>query len=160
MVNMVCYLKFERVMIQPPDKRTETPLVSTLQSIQKSFALDQERATSLYSPEMIALVKAARTAKIVNKTRQRQRELRGEVTKRARKRLQKRPPPHRLEKMTEEEKLEDRVMREVSWGGYSGRIKAQAKEKHRMTGARKQDVGALPRLEEASIKGPAVGESE
>jgi hypothetical protein len=98
---------------------------------------------------MMALVKAARTAKIANKTRERQRELRGEVTKRSIKRLRKRPPPHRLEKMTEEEKMEDKVMREVSWGGYSGSIKAQVKKKHRMTRARREGVEALPRTEEA-----------
>lgn len=134
--------------------------MSTLQEINKSYALDQERATTIYSPEMIARIKAARTAKIANKTRERQRELRGEVTKRSIKRLQQRPPPHILQKMTEEEKFGDRVMREVSLGGYSGRIKAQAKDKDRSMKVHKEDNPALPSLGDPGIKVPQVNETE
>lgn len=102
-----------------------------LDSIQESFKLDQERANSVYSPEMIAMIKAARTVKIENKTRERQRELRGEVTKRSIRLKKKGPPAHILSRMTPEQRRLDKVAREVSWGGYSGRIKREMRMRQR-----------------------------
>jgi hypothetical protein len=100
-----------------------------LKIIQESYDREHARSTSVFSPEMIAMVKAARRYKIENKTRERQREIRGEVTKRSVMLLKKGPPAHVLDKMTAEQKRLDKVAREVSWGGYSGIIKRQLRMK-------------------------------
>ncbi|KAG8796581.1 hypothetical protein FRC17_007976, partial [Serendipita sp. 399] len=60
----------------------ETAIRDSLKSITQSFELDRQRAASKFTPEMITLIKNARKAKIANKTRERERELRGEVTNR------------------------------------------------------------------------------
>jgi hypothetical protein len=87
---------------------------------------------------MIASIKRARAFKIENKTRERRRELRGEVTSALLKRMNQGPPAHVLTKMSDEERRVDRVVREVSVGGYSGKIKAeeQAKRRNRALSAR------------------------
>lgn len=102
-----------------------------LDTINASFHLDRERATSVYTPEMLASIKRARTFKIENKTRERQRELRGEITNRVLKRMRQGPPAHVLQRMSAEERQIDRVMREVSLGGDSGRIKVEERAKRR-----------------------------
>jgi hypothetical protein len=74
---------------------------------------------------MIDMVKQARRRKVENKTRERQREKRGEILTKTLKRMQKRPPPHVAVKMTAEQLRDDAIMREASHGGYSGRVKAR-----------------------------------
>jgi hypothetical protein len=74
---------------------------------------------------MIDMVKQARRRKIENKTRERQRERRGEILTKTLKKMRKRPPPHFLIKMSAEQLRDDAIMREVSQGGYSGQVKAR-----------------------------------
>ena len=114
-----------------------TGVKSVLEIISNSFQLERERAQSTFTPEMISTIKRARTYKIENKTRERERERRGEITSRVRRRMRQGPPAHVLATMSEEERRVDGVMREVSLGGYSGRVKAEEKAKRR-----RQDVSA------------------
>jgi len=97
----------------------------------KSYQLDKERATSIYTPEMIATIQKARRFRIENKTRERKRELRGEITNRAIKKMKKGPPAFVLDMMNDEDRRIDKVMREVSRGGYSGRIKMEERARRR-----------------------------
>ena len=83
------------------------------------------RARSVFSPEMIDMVKQARRGKVENKTRERQRERRGEILSKTLKKMRKRPPPHVAIKMSAEHLRDDATLREVSQGGYSGRVKAR-----------------------------------
>ncbi|KAG8854363.1 hypothetical protein FRB91_003607 [Serendipita sp. 411] len=117
----------------------QTAIRDSLRSISESFELDRQRASSRFTPEMIGLIKNARKVKLANKTRERQRELRGEITNRALKRMRQGPPAHILTKMSEEEKRLDKVAREVSRGGYSGSIKRQRRKKDRR---RTKELGA------------------
>ena len=96
-----------------------------LRTLQRSFDLDEARAHSVFSPDMIDMVKRARRRKVENKTRERQRERHGEILMKTLKRMRKRPPPHLTTKMTAEQLHNDAIMREASQGGYSGRVKAR-----------------------------------
>jgi len=96
-----------------------------LRTLQRSFELDEARARSVFSPKMIEMVKQARRRKVENKTRERQRERRGEILTKTLRRMRKRPPPHLAVKMTAEQLRDDAIMREASQGGYSGRVKAR-----------------------------------
>lgn len=102
-----------------------TNLDGFLRTLQHSFEIDEERARSVFSPKMIDMVKRARRCKVENKTRERRRERRGEILMRTLKRMRKRPPPHVAVKMSAEQLRDDAIMREVSQGGYSGRVKAR-----------------------------------
>jgi hypothetical protein len=108
-----------------PDRHAVTNIDGFLRTLQRSFERDEARARSVFSPEMIDMVKRARRHKVENKTRERARERRGEVLTRTLKRMRKRPPPHRAIKMTADQLRDDAVMREASQGGYSGRVKAR-----------------------------------
>jgi hypothetical protein len=76
-----------------------------------------------YTPEMLAAIKRARHEKVINKTRERERERRGEVLRQTIRRRNKGPPAHVLARMTPEEKHMDKVVRNVSEVGYVGQVK-------------------------------------
>lgn len=125
---MVCKIIFDGTLFYySPGTGTK----SVLDTINASFNLDRERASTIFTPEMIASIKRARSYKIENKTREHRRELRGEVTKRVVERIKQGPPAHVLHKMNDKERHIDKVMREVSRSGYSGRVKAEVREKRR-----------------------------
>ena len=94
-------------------------MISFEQSLNRSFALDEERANSKYSPEMLLRIKQARTERIANKTREHRRERAGEVLNATRRRLLKGAPAHVWSVLSDAEKLRDAVRREVGAGGYS-----------------------------------------
>lgn len=91
--------------------------------IQKTFTLDEERAKTPATPELIAQVQEARREKFRNKLRESERERRGEVLNRTLKRKIKGPPAHVLAKMTEDQKMMDKVSRSVSEVGYVASVK-------------------------------------
>jgi hypothetical protein len=72
------------------------------------------------------MVKEARREKIRNKTREGERERRGEILRSTVKRMNKGPPAHVLAKMTPEQKMRDRVLRGPGEAGYAGRVKREA----------------------------------
>lgn len=95
-----------------------------LRTIYKSFSLDKERLMTPRSPELLEIVRKARQRKGENKRRERLREERGEVLPITLRRARKRPPPHVLSKMTEEQKRFDVISRSsVSEVGYIGYVK-------------------------------------
>ncbi|TDL17204.1 hypothetical protein BD410DRAFT_730238, partial [Rickenella mellea] len=91
--------------------------------IRQSFALEMDRATKPYSDEMLQQIKEARVEKIRNKTRELERERRGEVLRRTIVRRRKRPPAPILNVMTREQKRIDRAVRSVSEVGYVAQMK-------------------------------------
>lgn len=137
-------------------KEYEAKLHSTLASIRAGHARDSARARSAYTPEMLKTIKAARLFKIENKTREREREGRGEMTKRVIQRMRQGPPAHILAKMSKEEKRLDRIAREVSWGGYSGKVKRRMRENDRRAST---GLGPLAKDEEAEDCEPDLGAS-
>jgi hypothetical protein len=70
------------------------------------------------------MIKQARREKIANKTRELERERRGEVIARTIKRRNKGPPAHVLSRMSDEERRLDKIARSsVSEVGYVGLVK-------------------------------------
>jgi hypothetical protein len=100
------------------------PLHQTLSDIYKGLAKAQARVKMPYPPEMLARIKEARRQKIANKTRELERERRGEVLRRTIRRRNKGPPAPVLTLMSEREKHLDKISRSsVSEVGYVGLVK-------------------------------------
>ncbi|HEV7735970.1 MAG TPA: hypothetical protein VGO47_01175 [Chlamydiales bacterium] len=104
----------------------ESPIQNLLADIFASYRRDAARLSLPYTPELLEIVKQARRNKIENKTREKERERRGEILNATLKRMRKGPPAHLLAVMTPEQKEIDRIKRLPSESGYTGRIKREA----------------------------------
>ena len=126
--------------------------------IRQTFRRDDARRKTPYPPELLHQIKAARREKVENKTREYQREARGEVIRRTILRRSKGPPAHIRAKMAPQERHWDRVSRSsVSEVGYVGMIKRKLGWKLRNPEAWKAENGKeenWPHLEstEAEIR--------
>lgn len=74
---------------------------------------------------MLEAIKDARHSKVENKSRELERERRGEVLKRTLRRRNQGPPPHLLATMTPKERAEDKAVRSVSEVGYVRMLKVR-----------------------------------
>jgi hypothetical protein len=92
-------------------------------TLRATFQLDKERQCTPYPPELLDAIKQARREKIANKTRELDRERRGEILARTIDRRNQGPPAHVLTRMTREERRMDRVVRSVSEVGYVAQVK-------------------------------------
>ncbi|KAG5730963.1 hypothetical protein E4T56_gene7142 [Termitomyces sp. T112] len=110
--------------------------------IQETFDRDQRRCHEPYSQEMLDAIKAARREKIANKTRELQRERRGEILRRTILRQRKGPPPHVLALLTPEQRKMDKVVRNVSEVGYVAKIKRKLGFKLRNPRAWEAELGS------------------
>ncbi len=125
-----------------------------MKSLSTSFERDRDRQVSPYPPDMLAAIKEARREKIRNKTRERERWRRGEVTNRLRRLMNKGPPPHVLSRMSEEQRRMDRIARSPSEVGYVAQVKRQLGHKlrddetWRVELGKPEDQGSLNRMEE------------
>ncbi|EKM51750.1 uncharacterized protein PHACADRAFT_199254 [Phanerochaete carnosa HHB-10118-sp] len=89
-----------------------------------SYAREYQRANASFPPKMLKQVKNARRMKVENKTRERQRELAGQVINRTIRRARRGPPAHVLTFMTPRRRYYDRVARSsVTEVGYVGWVK-------------------------------------
>lgn len=82
-----------------------------------------KRASTPYPPSLLRIIRRARAEKVENKTRERQRELRGEILPITLHRKRKGPPAHILARMTPKQKEMDKTVRSVSEVGYVGMVK-------------------------------------
>ena len=121
--------------------RVVSPIEGWLAEIQESYARELERAQKPFPQEMLDQIILARTEKIANKTRERQRERRGEVLKRTIERKNQGPPAHVLAKMTREERRLDWISRGVSEVGYVGHVKRKLGFKLKEPDAWKREEG-------------------
>ena len=121
--------------------RVVAPIEGWLAEIQESYALELERVQKPFPQEMLDQIVRARTEKIANKTRERQRERRGEVLKRTIERKNQGPPAHVLAKMTREERRLDWISRGVSEVGYVGQVKRKLGFKLKEPEAWKKEEG-------------------
>ena len=95
-----------------------------------------------YPPEMLAAIKQARREKVHNKTKELQREARGEIINRTIFRARTGPPAHILSKMTPSQRHLDNVSRSnVSEVGYVGMAKRKLGWKLRNPDAWKVENG-------------------
>ncbi|KZT26048.1 hypothetical protein NEOLEDRAFT_1162439 [Neolentinus lepideus HHB14362 ss-1] len=117
------------------------PIVDALASLSQSFQLDTKRETAPYPPELVEMVRDARREKIANKTKERERERRGEVLACTLRRMNKGPPAHVAYKMTDEEKRMDRISRSPSEVGYVAVVKKKLGFKLRKPDAWKVEIG-------------------
>jgi hypothetical protein len=119
----------------------EAPLTSKLQGIVKTYEADEARLRSSFPPEMLAAIKQARRDKILNKTRQLERERRGEILPSTIHRRNKGPPAHILSKMTPEQRKLDKIARHVSEVGYVAMAKMKLGHKLKTPDAWRREIG-------------------
>ncbi|KAF9049102.1 hypothetical protein BJ165DRAFT_1343537 [Panaeolus papilionaceus] len=100
-----------------------SPLKQTLAGLSQSYVLDAKRASTPYSPELLATIFEARREKIRNKTNQRQREARGEYFPLTLKRMRSKPPSHVWQTMTPKQRDIQHVLRKPTKIGWTGEIR-------------------------------------
>lgn len=126
------------------------PLANMYTGLLKTYQLDEARSRLGFPPEMLKAIKQARRDKIQNKTRELERERRGEILRRTIRRRNKGPPAHRIATMTKEERRMDKAARSVSEVGYVGMVKRKLGWKLRDPEAWKKEDGSpqdKPRLD-------------
>jgi hypothetical protein len=141
-----CHRGPELIYILP---HTDKPLQERQMALQETFELDAQRQRTPYPNELLATIKNARREKIVNKTRERERERRGEVLPCTIRRRRKGPPAHVLRTMTPEQQRMDKIARSVSEVGYVGLVKKQLGFKLRNPEAWKVEIGTEEQQEAA-----------
>jgi len=103
----------------------ETPIRETLGNIQACFDREAARANLPYTLELLEMVKEARRVKIANKTREGERQRRGEVLPITLKRMRKGLPAYLLDRLSPKRIELTRITRKPSEGGYTGKIKSK-----------------------------------
>lgn len=100
------------------------PLNSSLKELQAAFERDAARATRPTPPDLVRQLKVARREKVANKTREREREARGEVLSATRDRSRLGFPAYVLARWTPEERKANLLARRsVGLVGYVGHVK-------------------------------------
>lgn len=117
------------------------PINTSLEQLAAARKRGDERMLKPVPDWLKQAVKEARKELIANKTRELERERRGEILPRTIKRRRKGPPAHILAKMTAEEKEMDRVVRNVSEVGYVAMMKRKMGMKMRDPDAWRVEVG-------------------
>lgn len=126
------------------------PLAETYDGILETYKRDDARLRAPFPPTLLAAIKQARRDRVINKTRERERERHGEILPRTIRRRNKGPPAHVLAKMSLEERKMDKVARSVSEVGYVGMVKRRLGHKLRDRDGWKKEVGSMesrPRLD-------------
>jgi hypothetical protein len=127
----------------------QAPLDANLAELSASFERDTARATRPTPPELVKQLKAARREKVANKTRERNREARGEVLTATRLRSRLGFPAHVSVRWSPEERKANLIARRsVGEVGYVGKVKRAlgykiAPEEDRVDEATRERLGAL-----------------
>ena len=101
-----------------------SPLDARLAELQAAFERDAARAMRPTPPALLKQLKAARREKVANKTREREREARGEVLMATRRRSRLGFPAHVLARWSPEERKANLLARRsVGGAGYVGEVK-------------------------------------
>jgi hypothetical protein len=100
------------------------PIDSSLLKVQAAFERDVARAASPTPPGLLAQLKAARREKVANKTRERERQMRGEVLSATRRRSRLGFPAHALALWDPEARKANLLARRsTAEVGYVGQVK-------------------------------------
>ncbi|KZO97071.1 hypothetical protein CALVIDRAFT_597797 [Calocera viscosa TUFC12733] len=105
------------------EKEWLNPIYEHVGRINRSFEADYERQHAPLTAKQVSIIRSARRERVRNLTYQRQRELRGEMTRRLRLQRLQGPPAPVLARWGERERMEDRMVRGAGWGGYAGEVK-------------------------------------
>jgi hypothetical protein len=115
---------FEDCFNGPLRAKWQAPLDSSLAELQAAFERDTARATRPAPPDLLAQLKAARREKVANKTRERERQRRGEVLLATRRQSRLGFPAHVLARWDPEvRKAKLIARRSVGEAGYVGQVK-------------------------------------
>ena len=115
---------FENSFNGPHLAEWRAPLKSSLTEIQVAFDRDTARAARPTPPELLAQLKAARREKVANKTRERERQMRGEVLTATRRQSRLGFPAHVLARWDPKlRKAKLIARRSVGEVGYVGQVK-------------------------------------
>jgi len=115
---------FERSFSGPHLAAWHSPLDASLAELQAAFERDATRATRPTPPKLLKQLKAARREKVANKTREREREARGEVLTATRQRSRLGFPAHVLARWSPEERKANLLARRSAGEvGYVGQVK-------------------------------------
>jgi hypothetical protein len=116
--------QFTRSFSDPGHAAWHSPLNASLAELQAAFERDTARAARPTSPGLLKQLKAARREKVANKTREREREARGEVLMSTRRRSRLGFPAHVLARWSPEERKANLLARRsVGVVGYVGQVK-------------------------------------
>ena len=116
--------RFEKCFDEPNYVEWQDPLRSRLTEIQAAFDRDKARAARSAPPELLAQLKAARREKVANKTRERERQRRGEVLSATRRQSRLGFPAHVLDRWDPKlRKAKLIARRSVGEVGYVGQVK-------------------------------------
>ena len=134
------------VVLHPPLPLTHPshpgqPIKEVLDGMHASFERERSRVAQPFPPELLQAIKAARREKVANKTRERERERRGELTANLARRMRQRPPPHRLQQMSPRQRRMDAISRGASEVGYVGLVKRRLGHKLRDPDAWRAELG-------------------
>ncbi|KAG8951688.1 hypothetical protein FRC04_005709 [Tulasnella sp. 424] len=119
---------FKQSKGSPPDVEFRDPswvknADAHIASVMDSVRREEEMSRMKISPELWAIVKQARREKIANKTREKERERRGELTNHAKKRMRQGLPAHLISTRGKTGVDRDKWIKDPSEGGYAGKIK-------------------------------------
>lgn len=103
------------------------PYQTEMDLMQAAFDRGAARAKTPYPQPLLDQLKAARKERILNKTKERLRESRGEITTSLLKKLRKGPPASILSKMTPTQRLLDKIARSPSEVGFVAIAKRKLK---------------------------------
>jgi hypothetical protein len=95
--------------------------------MKQAFYRGTARARKQYPDTLLNQLKSARKERILNKTKERAREIRGEVTRSLLKKLRGGPPAHVLSKMSPRQRFLDKVARHPSEVGFTAIAKRKLK---------------------------------
>ncbi|KAH9171282.1 hypothetical protein EDB89DRAFT_1852620 [Lactarius sanguifluus] len=113
-----------RSFSDPHRAEWKSPLDASLEKLAAAFDRDAARAARPTPPELVRQLKAARREKVANKTREREREARGEVLTATRLRSRVSFPAHVLARWSPEERKANLLARRsVGEVGYVGQVK-------------------------------------
>jgi hypothetical protein len=116
--------QFETFFGGPNLAEWRDPIQSSLTEIQATFERDNARANRPTPPDLLSQLKAARREKVANKTRERERQMRGEVLSATRRQSRLGFPAHALAPWDPETRKANLIARRsTSKVGYVGQVK-------------------------------------
>ncbi|KAI0822051.1 hypothetical protein BC628DRAFT_1328315 [Trametes gibbosa] len=148
---------FESQLAKTPDAKSfqrhfvenlsdwRAPIAEDLRAMRATSNRERARAKMPYPPELLEQIKSARRARIENKTRERERERRGEMTNRLLRQMRKSPPAHKLALMSPRRRRMDSIARGVSEVGYVAKVKRALGYKLRDPHAWEVEIGSPER---------------
>ncbi|KAH9851702.1 hypothetical protein C2E23DRAFT_732488 [Lenzites betulinus] len=123
------------------------PLAEDAKAMKASLERERARLRTPFPPELLEQIKSARRARIENKTRERERERRGEMTNRLLRQMRKSPPAHMLALMSPRRRRMDSIARSVSEVGYVAKVKRALGYKLRDPHAWEAELGPKEKME-------------